>query len=218
MTKLAHSHSALKQFEQCPKQYNMQRVTREVKASFGEASIYGNRIHEHLEERLRDKTPLPPESSKFEALCAAFENMPGELLAEQELTLNEKLEITGWWDDDAWFRTKIDVLVLNSPTAVVTDWKTGKHRPDPSQLDLSALQIFKHYPDINEVKASFIWLKDMRIDNFKVDRGQAPALWNTFLGRVKRIEAALEQDNWPARPSGLCPWCPAKHICEFARV
>jgi len=214
---LAHSYSAIKQYENCPKQYNMQRVTKEVKASFGEASVYGERIHEQLEQRLKGGL-LPSESAKYEPLVAAFAGLPGELLAEQELCLNNRLEPTGWWDDDAWLRSKIDVLILNKNDAVVGDWKTGKHRPDFFQMELFAVQVFKHYPDVQRVKTSLIWLKDMKIDTEMYTRLNAPALWNKFYSKINRIEQSLKEDNWPARPSGLCPWCPAKHLCEFARV
>jgi len=213
---LTHSYSALNQFENCPKQYKLQRITKEVKPSFGEASMYGTRIHEQLELRLKGEAALPEESAKYEPLVRAFESLPGELLTEQEMTLNAKLEPTGWWDDDAWFRAKIDVLVLNGSAAVMGDWKTGKHRPNYSQLEIFAAQIFKHYPDVQRVKASFVWLKDMIIDYRVYQKSQETALWNRLMRDIHRVEAALEEDNWPAKPSGLCPWCPVEsYHCEF---
>ena len=217
MTKLSHSYSALKQFDNCPKQYHMQRITKEVKASSNEASIYGERVHEQLEQRLKGGE-LTPETIKYEELCQAFESGGGELLVEQELCLNKDLVPTGWWDDDAWLRSKLDVLKLNGTTAGIGDWKTGKYRPDFFQLELFVLQVFKHYPSVQKIKASFIWLKDMKLDSKTYQKKQEPALWNKFFARVQRIEAAAEASNWPAKPSGLCPWCPAKHICEFARI
>jgi hypothetical protein len=218
MKPLAHSYSAFKQFNNCPKQYQMQRITKVVKPSFGEASVYGNRIHEQLEQRLRDKTPLPAESAKYELLCQSFEKLPGHILVEQEMTLDAKLHPVGWWDKDAWLRVKADVLVLHDDTAVVADWKTGKHRPDNFQLVILAACTFKHYPDIQKVRASFVWLKDMRMDSTDYARADEPTLWNMIYADVHRIEAALKEDTWPAKPSGLCPWCPAKHLCEFANV
>ena len=215
---LAHSYSSIKQFENCPKQYNMQRVTKEVKATYGVEADWGNEIHVDLEKRLKGEAPLPERSVKYEELCKAFETGGGELLVEQEMTLNAQLEPTGWWDADAWLRSKVDVLVLNGPDALVADWKTGKHRPDFSQLELFAIQTFKHYPEVQRVKVSFVWLKDMKLDSETYKREQEPALWNTLITKIRRIEAALKANVWPAKPSGLCPWCPAKHICEFARV
>jgi len=221
MTKpLAHSYSAIKQYEICPKQYKLQRITREVKASFGEASIYGNRIHDQLDLRLKDaaKDPLPDESAKYEQLVVGIEAMPGVILSENEMTLNIDLNPTGWWDKDAWLRSKIDVLVMHEDSAVVIDWKTGKHRPDFSQLELFAIQTFKHYPDINQIKSSFVWLKDMKMDHMTYDRSDAPILWAKLLARIANIEKSLADDKWPATPSGLCPWCPVEsHMCEFKR-
>lgn len=214
---LAHSYSAIKQYENCPKQYYMQRITKEVKASFGEASIYGNRIHEQLELRLKGEADLPDESLKYEALAVAFASLEGELVAEQEMTLNKNLEPTGWWSKDAWLRSKLDVIVINGDYAVVADWKTGKHRPDFTQLEMFALQTFVHYPQVNTVKSTFIWLKDMITDSETYSRSQAPALWEKLMSRINRIENSLKKDQWPAKPSGLCPWCPAKNLCEYGR-
>jgi len=215
--KITHSYSAFKQFENCPRQYEKQRITKEVKASFGEASIYGNRVHEQLDQRLRGK-PLPGETTKYEALCVAFENLPGELHSEQEYTLTQQLVPTGWWDHDAWFRSKLDILVLNGPDAVVGDWKTGKHRPDLFQMELFALQVFKHHPEVTNVTTSLIWLQDMRLDTETYRLKNIPALWEKFHNKVQRIEHAVEIGAFPAKPSGLCPWCPAKNICDVARI
>ena len=41
MTNLTHSYSAIKMYDNCPKRYNMQRITKEVKDVQGEASLYG---------------------------------------------------------------------------------------------------------------------------------------------------------------------------------
>ena len=125
---LAHSYSALKLYDNCPKQYEMQRISKVIKPSFGEASIYGNRIHEQLELRLKGEAILPDESAKYEVLAASFEAVAGELVAEQELVLTKELEPTTWWASDAWLRSKLDILILNGPDAIVADWKTGKRR------------------------------------------------------------------------------------------
>ena len=216
MKPLAHSYSALKLYENCPKQYYMQKISKEIKPSFGEASIYGNRIHDQLEARLKNGTPLPDESSKHEALAAAFEAMSGELVAEQEFTLNASLEKVGWWDADAWLRAKLDVLNIDGDAAVVGDWKTGKRRPDFFQMELFAILVFKLYPDVQRVKAALIWLKTGEMDTETYTRADAPRIWSNFMAKVGRIENSLAKNEWPAKPSGLCPWCPASHAqCEF---
>lgn len=125
MVKLAHSFSSLKMYENCPLRYYYQRITKEVSDTPGEASLYGERVHKQLELRLKDGEPLPQETTKFEPLINLLERKAEgkTLLVEQELTLNEKLSPTGWWDDDAWMRSKLDVLIIHKNKAFVGDYK-----------------------------------------------------------------------------------------------
>lgn len=185
----------------------------------GDASKYGERIHAFLENRLKG-TDLPQEASHYEPLCTSVEKMAskGELHVEKELVLTDNLTPTGWWDADAWLRSKLDVLVIVGDEAVVMDWKTGKRKADSFQMDLFAAQVFKHYPQVQRVKTSLVWLKTMEMDTEKYNRLDINAVWAEVLKRIRRIEDAREHDSWPARPSGLCGYCPCKHDCDYARV
>lgn len=216
---LSHSFSSLKMFENCPYRYYHQRIMKKVTDQGGEASQYGERVHKFLEDRLGKGEPLPDEVAKLEVVAARLEAAAEghEMYFEKELTLNANLQPTGWWAKDAWMRSKLDVLILRDDDAVVIDWKTGKRRPDFTQLELFALQVFAHYPYINKVSSSFIWIKDTALDKEVYKREQAHTMWESLLTRVGRIEQALEHDTWPAKPSGLCNYCPCKPFCEYAR-
>lgn len=217
--KLSHSYSSLKLYDNCPKRYFHQRVTKEVVDTGGEASKNGERIHKFLEMRLKQEEELPQEVSKYEALCQAVESQvgSGQLLIEQELTLNNRLRPTTWFADDAWIRSKLDVLILKSSTAVVMDWKTGKRKPDTFQLDLFAAQVLLHFENVNKVKSSFIWLVDNKTDGDTYTREDLPKLLLGVFTKIRRIEQSQSMDVWPAKPSGLCGYCPCKSFCEFAR-
>lgn len=216
--KLTHSFSAIKMFENCPLQYYEVRIAKSVVNVGGEATKWGERVHKHLEDRLKEGTELPPESQSSEAICQALEKLSagGELLVEQEATLNESLQPTEWWGKAAWLRSKLDVLVIKGPWAAVFDWKTGKRRPDFSQLELFALQTFVHFPKVQTVHSKFLWIKDGKSDSEVYTRDQMPILWEKLLTRIKRIEKAAETNTWPAKPSGLCPWCPVL-TCAFRK-
>mgnify|MGYP001300659949 FL=1 len=217
---IAHSFSAIKMYENCPKRYYHQRVTKEVQDTGGEASRYGERIHEFLEQRLVNDTALPPEAEKYEVLCQTIEKMArgGELHAERQLTLTEDLTPTSWFAKDAWLRSILDVLILKEDTAIVLDWKTGKRRPDFTQLEMFALQVWKHFPEIVRIKTTFVWLKEMKMDTEEYSREQSDELWQNLLGRINRIYESVEHENWPAKPSGLCRFCPAQSLCEYAQI
>lgn len=217
--KLSHSFSSLKLFENCPLRYYYQRVAKTVKDLGGEASIYGDRIHKALEVRLKSNDDLPQDAAIYEPLVKSIEVIakPGSLHLEQQLALTENFQPTEWFAKDAWLRSILDVLILRGDTAYIYDWKTGKRRPDFTQLEMFALQAFIHYPDIKTVKTSFIWLKDNALDSRAFTRDQTDKLWEPLLARIRRIEHAAETDNWPARPSGLCKFCSAKHMCDYAQ-
>jgi RecB family exonuclease len=217
---LSHSYSSLKMFENCPQRYYRQRILKDIKDEGGEASKYGERIHEMLERRLRDNTDLPQEIAHYETLCTSVEKLAegGELHVEKELVLNDNHEPTGWWDKDAWLRSKLDVLVLKGRNAVVMDWKTGKRKPDFFQMEIFAAQVFKHFPDVEQVKSVLVWLTDMKQDSETYTRkADLAGVWGGIAVATSRVEQALHFDNWPARPSGLCGWCPAQPTCKWAR-
>lgn len=220
MTKLAHSYSSIKMFENCPKNYYHQRIEKSVRDPGNAVTAYGERIHKSLELRISDNEALDRESARYEPLIASIEKLAlgaDALTVEEEMTLNDKLEPTDWWDADAWLRSKIDVLVRDGAKAYMFDWKTGKRRPDFDQLEMFAVQVFKHYPQVEQIKTTFVWLKEMKLDRETFTRAQEPAIWEKILGKITRIEGALEHDNWPAKPSGLCNWCPCKSFCEYAK-
>jgi hypothetical protein len=219
MTVLTHSYSALKLYENCPLRYYRQRVLKDVKDKGGEASMYGERIHKLLEERLKGSEEPAPEIKSYQPIIEGIQKIvgDGELLVEQELALNKNLTPTGWWDDDVWMRSKLDVLVLHGEKATMLDWKTGKHRPDFNQLELFALQVFAHYPEVTSVTAGFLWLQDFKMDKETYHKEHLSKLWNSVLSRVHKIEQSLDKEEWPAKPSGLCGWCPCRSTCKFAR-
>lgn len=218
--RLAHSYSSIKLYENCPLRYYRQRIIKDVSDPGGEASKHGERIHTFLENRLKDDKLLPQEVAHYEPLCSMVERISrqGQLEVEKELVLNDNLTPTGWWDADAWLRSKLDILVINEHDAVVMDWKTGKRKPDFFQMQIFAAQVFKHYPEVERVKTTLVWLKTMEIDTETYNRTDVNVVWAEIMKRIQRIHTSAEHDNWPAKPSGLCGYCPCRHDCDYARV
>ena len=107
--RLSHSYSAIKLYENCPLRYYRQRILKDVVDDGGEASRYGERVHEYLESRLKETTDLPQDIAHYEVLCQTVERLAngGELHIEKELVLTEELKPTGWWEPDAWLRSKL---------------------------------------------------------------------------------------------------------------
>lgn len=211
------SFSSLGAFETCPKRYYLTRVTKLVKEPPTEATIWGNEVHTALENRLKDKTPLPTGMARYEKHCLSIERTPGEIFTERQYALTKKLSPTGWWDEDAWCRGIIDVGVINGDKAVLLDWKTGKVKPNSAQLQLFAAFVFHSNPEINVISTGFVWLKDDKITSERFVRDDLAAIWGEYIPRVKRMELAYKDDRWEPKPSGLCKnYCPVgKELCSF---
>jgi len=210
------SYSSLSSFLQCPRRYYLTRVTKEVKEPPTEATIWGQRVHTALELRIKEGRPLPPELAKYEAVAQELESWSDQWVTEEQFGLTENLEPTGFFDTDVWCRGILDVYTVHGKRAFVADYKTGKKRPELTQLKLFAAAIFAKYPRVDKVKTAFLWLNhgEKTIEDF--DRADLEFIWKYFLPQLRRLELAYEKQQWPAKPSGLCrAWCPVgRSRCE----
>ena len=217
---VAHSFSSLKEYSTCPKRYYHKRIARDVVDVPGEASLHGDRVHKALEVRLGPaREPLPKEMSQYEKLCASIE-LAAEgctLEMEKELCVDQRLKPCGWRDTNVYMRSKLDLMGLRGKRGICVDWKTGKRRPDFKQLSISAAQMFIHYPELEVITVAFVWLRENAIDTEVYRRSDLQDMVIDFMRDARRVEGSIETGLWPARPSGLCSFCPAEAICEHAQ-
>lgn len=218
MTKLSFSHTALKDFGNCPKSFYHKRVAKDVVFIQGDAAKWGEEVHKHFENRVKTQSPLPTTLEAYEPVLAQFDGKRTE--CELQMAVNDKLEPCDWFAPDAWIRGIADVMVWTADNAVwIGDWKTGKRRPDFDQLKLFSLLTWQHYPEIQTCVTSFVWTQDKAMDTETFERKNANKMWEEVMTRIRRVYKAHEADNWPAKPSGLCGWCDVKKQlgCPFAR-
>lgn len=216
---LAHSYSAIDMYKKCPKQYYHLRIAKTHKSQPNEYSVYGERAHKSLENRLLKDQPLPEHLKPQDKLITMIQNraVGHTLYGEQQLALTVDLHPTEWFAKDVWMRAILDVAVIGQKNAWVGDWKTGKVKDSPLQLMLFALFVFEHHPTVESVNTTFLWLKSDSVTSATYQRGEKAALWSEVCEEIEQIEASVKHDNWPAKPSGLCRYCAVKNTCEFAR-
>ena len=210
----AWSYSSLNKFETCPYQYYRVKVVKDVIEPQTEATLWGTQVHLALEERVRDKKPLPVWAGQWEPLAAKFDKFGDKVFCERQIGLTKAFAPTGFMDSDCWYRGIVDLGVL-APKSALFDWKTGTMKEDHDQLELFAASFMASEPAVELCRTGYIWLKDKKIVSKEIHRDDVPAIWNKFLPRVARMEAAFDKDRWLPKPSGLCRgWCPVKD-CEF---
>lgn len=211
----AWSFSSLSQFRNCPKQFHEVRILKNFVEEQGEHAAWGDRVHESFELALKTSTPLPMGMEVWQQVVDQFRGLPGVPSFELQLALDSGFRPCEWFGKNVWCRGIVDALWIDGDVARAVDWKTGKRKPNSDQLALFALLVFHHYPQVQTVRTMFVWLKTFQQDQDTFTRDQIPMLWQKFVPDLRRLEAAHQQNTWPARTSGLCnAHCPVV-TCSF---
>jgi RecB family exonuclease len=137
-----------------------------------------------------------------------LKQLEGEKICEFEMGMTVDLQPCGFKDENVWFRGIADLLILDREKgeARVVDYKTGKSAKyaDPDQLELMALCIFKHFPEIKKVKAGLVFVVCNAFVKSKYDSEQQDILWSKWTKQYERMKIAYDNDVWNPKPSGLC--------------
>jgi hypothetical protein len=208
------SYSSLKEYINCPKQYQEVKVLKNYQKAMTEQILYGNQVHKALENYIKDGTPLAENYKRFQKLMDSLKEIPGEFHPELRMALNFEKKACKWSDPDCWARGIVDFLVVDGEEAYIVDYKTGSNKyPDVKQLKLMALMIFEHYPEVKNIKAGLMFVMHNSFITEEYERGQITQLWDHFTPDLERLKLSYEQDVWHKNPTPLCGWCPVKS-CE----
>jgi len=212
------SYSKLKNFETCPRRYNEVDVTKNFREAESEALSWGNEVHKAAELYLTKGTKLPIGMPALQSWLDKLKEIKyDQILVEQKLAIDKNFSACGYYDSNAWFRTKADVIGIKEPVALSLDWKTGKLIDDSQQLALLASCCFAHLPQIHKLRTEFIWLKEgPNVSSRKdFDRKDMVSVWRGIWPRIEALELAYNTKNYPPRPGALCRrWCPVSS-CEY---
>ena len=216
------SYSSATTFEKCPKQYHHLYVLKDVKNdSNSEVLLYGNAVHKAAEMFMRHGEPLPEKFSQFQPTLERLAQIPGDKYCEYKVGLTRDLKPTGFFSDDVWWRGAIDLLVIDNEKklATVIDYKTGKSSQyaDTRQLSLLSVAVFKHFPEIETIKAGLVFLvcKDLVREHYGVD--MVDDLFEEWSALTKRMDAAHESGTFNAVPNFSCRFCPVKSCAHNGR-
>jgi len=200
------SYSRMKLFEQCPKKYYHLNIARDYKEPQSDAMRYGNEFHTACEVYIRDGVDLPPAFEFARATLDALAAKDGDKHCEYRMGLTHDLEPCGFSDKNVWYRGIADLIILNGEDAMVVDYKTGKSDKyaDPDQLELMALSVFKHFPQIKRVRVGLVFFVPNTLIRNVFLISDADRLWERWFNNVSRMEQAFSNNVWNANPSGLC--------------
>jgi len=217
-SKFPISYSRLSTFENCPLQFEYLYVNKAVQDNGNEFTQYGTRVHESLEHyaKTRDPEHLTLETRKFAPIVDRIMSKEGEKWFEYQMAISPDKTPCDWFSPTVWLRSVADVLIVHKDTAWVLDYKTGKVKDNPTQMQLFACMTMLHFPQVQKVKTSFIWLVHDSTTNAEYSREGFDGLWRGLEQRFARVQEGVDLGVFPAKPSRLCNWCAAKKVCSHA--
>ena len=215
---LAHSYSAVKDFENCPRKYHAVRILKQFKQSDTTATLYGTAVHKAFENYIEAKTPFPEQFAQFQQFAEPLAAIEGDVYVEQKMGIRADFTPCGFFDKDVWFRAIPDLLIVNKESGVarIVDYKTSKSNryADTTQLELLAAMTMSYHPEVNTVKGALLFVVANSVIKAEYTRKQLPEIYARWGGRANAIEAALELGVWNPRSGPLCGFCPVA-TCEY---
>jgi hypothetical protein len=201
------SHSAIKDFESCPRKYHEVRVLKKYPFEETDQSIYGTNLHKAIEDYIERGICLPHEFIFVRDVVDAVIHRSGEKMAEVKMAFDSHLAAVDWFDPTVWVRGIADLIILDHENnhAWLVDWKTGSNRyPDKGQLELMSIMIMTMFPNIDFVSSALIYLVKNDMVKGRMARSEMPKHWQQYRERFDNILYADEAGQWQEQQSGLC--------------
>lgn len=213
----AASHTFHTAWGQCPRKAWHSYIARDIEREDTQALRWGRRVHEALEAHLAHGEPLPEELSHCASLYE-FKNLGYDVQAEMKLAIREDTAPCDFFDPDVYARGVIDVLVTSPRApdmAILIDHKTGKVREDKHELELHAMLLKCHRPELRVIKGWYNWLAANRM-GVLYDLSDTDAVLERLCAVQERIAHAftLGAEAFPPKQGPLCGWCPVTK-CEY---
>lgn len=218
------SFSRYSDYKQCPLKFKLKHLQK-IQEPPNDAMARGSDIHTKAEKYLKGQLrALPAElksfKDEFKVIKALAKKKTLGAIVEDNWSFTKDWDQTTWNDwAGCWLRVKLDAahfeeLKDGTLIMVVTDWKTGKFRPDKNeeyveQLELYALAAMLLYEHIDEVRPRLAYV-DMGVVYpepevpFVFTRTDIPKLKKTW---EKRVAPMFKDKKFAPRPNNLCRWC-----------
>lgn len=217
MAMIPLSPSNMDAFRKCPRRFQGQSITKDIKYKPSAQKDHGIVVHKEL-ELLAKSAKLPDVFNLPETVDTAYvrRQLEGlhrarghgmQLFTEYELAISTAYKRTGWWDDNCMLRAKADLLMVGHGGAMVVDWKTGrKWDTDAFQLRVEALLVHLLYgvPKVN-IEYDYVEQGDTVYDVVDFTHGVQQV--QDIIDLIKTMREAVSSGVYPATPNRFCKWC-----------
>lgn len=220
----AWSFSRYSTYKMCPQKAKFSFIDR-IQEPPNDAMARGAKIHDDAEAYIKGKIDKMPEACKafsklFRRLRRQYKKATVKMVVEDTWAFTRTWDETTWNDwANCWLRVKLDCAeTKEGRTLVVSDWKTGKYRPQSNaqyteQLELYALGALLIMDDVDVVKPRLVYLDAEVIfpapgtqeeQDLTFTRDDLEDLKKSWEARTK---AMLNDRVFAPTPNNLCGWC-----------
>lgn len=212
------SPSNMNNYRTCPRKFEGQSITGEIKWKASSAKSRGTAVHNALEKAITEGIHTMPVIEGMDAAFVTQRVTDLDLLKkagvavhiEHELVIDAAFKKAEWWDDGALLRARADALILpddESLTPVVLDFKTGrKWDTDAFQLRVEALLVHLIY-DRPKVAYSYWYVDTGETTDGVVDFTAGLSGVADIVTLMEEMQSAIRASRFPSRRNKFCRWC-----------
>ncbi len=229
------SPSNMDAYDKCPRKFQAQSITKEIQWKASAQKSRGSLVHNSLDKAVAHG--IQAVSTWPEGVDAGYVTQQvmdtrqqvasgAQMFIEHELTVNDKFQPVGWWDEDAMLRAKADLLILPPlidqplpdvgipflPTipllapADVIDFKTGKVW-DTNDFQLRVECLLVHFIYKRPIVNYAYWYVDQgqTIDgSIDFRNGLSPV--QDIIDLMKEMRMAIRDTYFPPKKNSFCKW------------
>lgn len=216
----AWSWSRYYDYRECPLKAMLKHLNK-IYEPPNPAMARGAEVHDKASDYIKGTLKrLPAElklfADEFKRLRAAYKKRTSRMVVEDNWAFTKDWDETRW-DDwiKCWVRIKLDCAEeVAGDVMIITDWKTGKFRPELNedyieQLELYATAALILHPHIVEVRPRLVYLDvneiyppaEAPLVFTQKDLPKLKKLWD------KRVKPMMNDTRFAPRPNNKCHWC-----------
>ena len=229
MKYIPYSHSKLSTYYQCPMKFKLNYIDK-IKVPFNSnvALLKGSHIHKILENNFNYDTPFELNNiygledynktidivKKFQVseLGLKIAKLINIGVKEQNFAFDENFLQSKYYDKNTFFRGSADLYYIKNDICYIFDYKSGKDKSTDADFGVDqamvyALNIFSKHPNVQIVKAFFVFIEYEVEKKIEFFRENIEYYKKTLLDGVSKCE----EDIFFKKNTGpLCDYCQFK--------
>jgi hypothetical protein len=213
----ATSYTGMTEFMLCARKWAASKYFKTVKYIESTAMAEGNKCHKTAENYLlnaqgRNLPVDPAYLPKVQRYCDFFIKSGAKILVEQEMCCTKDKKPCGWWDNKiVHIRGKGDVLMIKDRKLTYADWKHGKIKDDPFQIEVMVALADLHFGDeFDTADGKLIFVKESDPKKAlvglqkQITKADIPEIWERIDSITDRMEIACRDEVFPCTLNFLC--------------